>query len=217
MSRQRVYFEILDAKRRAMLPRLQFLRDDYGFYLAGGTALALQIRHRRSVDFDFYTPREFKPLALYKRLERLDVRTGSRHVAEGTLMALVNGIEMSFFQYSYPLLRPLVSTEYLNLLSVQDIAAMKMVSIVQRGAKRDYVDLYFLLKKHSLEDLLSLTEKKYSIFNRYLGLRALVYFDDAEKDVSRARLEMLERAEWDQVKKTLVETVDAYRRERLKG
>ncbi len=217
MGEKRLHFEILDAKRRSMLPRLRFLRADFRFYLAGGTALALQIRHRVSVDFDFYSPREFSPLMLYRRLEKVGPRVSSLHIAEGTLMALVDGIEMSFFRYDYSLLEPLVYTEFIDLASLEDVAAMKLISIVQRGTRRDFVDVYFLLKRYRLEVLLRLTQKKYAAFNPYLGLRALTYFDDAEQDKSRVRLETFEKIEWDKVKETLIEVVDAYRKEHLRS
>ncbi len=68
MKEHKLYLDILDQKRKEMLPKMVFLRKEFGFYCAGGTALALQIRHRTSVDFDFYTRRNFDPNTLYKRL-----------------------------------------------------------------------------------------------------------------------------------------------------
>ena len=214
MSTKRLYFDILDKRRVDILPKLKFLRR-LGFYLAGGTALALQIRHRTSIDFDFYTPKDFDPKALFKRFKIIFKRIVSIHMAEGTLIITINDIGMSFFRYEYPLLKPLVKTEHIDLLSLEDIAAMKMISIVQRGTRRDFIDIFYLLKKFSLDKLLKLTKKKYEVFNRYLGLRALIYFEDAEKDKSRKRLDTFEKIGWSRVKKAIIDAVDKYRKENL--
>lgn len=215
MVKHKLYFDILESKRLKILPRLEFLRRDYGFYLAGGTALALQIRHRTSVDFDFYTPKDFDPKDLHKKIKRIFKQIEPLHMAEGTLMVAIDDIEMSFFRYTYPLLKPLVKTEYIDLLSIEDIAAMKIIAIVQRGTRRDFIDIFYLLRKFSLSKLLKMTEKKYEVFNKYLGLRALTYFEDAEKDRSRRRIDTFEKIEWDRIKKEITETVDKYRKEHL--
>lgn len=212
----KLFVEVLDATRRAMLPPLAFLRTAYGFYLAGGAALALQIGHRRSIDFDFYTPRPFDPKALHRQLARRFHPVASTHVAEGTLMVVVQGINMSFFQHDYPLLKPLVRAGSLDLLSAEDIAAMKIIAIAQRGTRRDFVDVHALLGRYGLDALLRMTERKYAVFNRYIGLRALTYFDDAEDDHSRRRLETLEHVGWDRVTRDLVEAVRQYRKRHLR-
>lgn len=217
MAGGNLYFDVLDEKRLRMLPKLEFLRRDYGFYLAGGTALALQIRHRRSIDFDFYTPNHFDPKDLFRKLKRGFKNISSRHLAEGTLIAAVDDVEMSFFRYEYPRLKKAVRTEYLDLLSVEDIAAMKVIAVVQRGTRRDFVDIYCLLKTMSLEKLLALTRRQYEVFNQYQGLRALTYFKDAEEEEGRRRLDTFERVEWDRIKREIVVAVDSYARERLPG
>lgn len=212
---QKLYFDILDKKRLKILPKLEFLRKNYGFYLAGGTALALQIGHRISIDFDFYTSKDFDPKGLYKRFKKIFDKIDSVHIAEGTLLLAIYDIGISFFRYEYPMLKPLIKTEYIDLLSIEDIVAMKIIAIVQRGRKRDFIDIYYLLKRYGLERLLKFTEKKYDVFNKYIGLRALTYFEDAEKDKSRSRLETFEEIKWDEIKKEIIEAVDKYRKEHL--
>lgn len=212
---QKLHFDILDKKRVKILPNLEFLRKDYSFYLAGGTALALQIGHRISIDFDFYTSKDFDPKGLYKRFKEIFDKIDSVHIAEGTLLLAIYDIGISFFRYEYPMLKPLIKTEYIDLLSIEDIVAMKIIAIVQRGRKRDFIDIYYLLKRYGLERLLKFTEKKYDVFNKYIGLRALTYFEDAEKDKSRSRLETFEEIKWDEIKKEIIEAVDKYRKEHL--
>lgn len=215
MAKKKLFFDVLDKKRLQILPKLTFLREDYGFYLAGGTALALQIRHRKSIDFDFYTPDDFDPKELFGKLKRDFKRIKPEHMAEGTLIAAVDDVEMSFFRYEYPLLKPLVQTGHIDLLSVEDIAAMKVIAIVQRGTRRDFVDIYYLLKMMRLDKLLTLTQKKYEVFNKYQGLRALTYFEDAEEDKSRRRLETFEEIKWANVKQEIIAAVNKYTREHL--
>ncbi|MDO9530333.1 MAG: nucleotidyl transferase AbiEii/AbiGii toxin family protein, partial [Syntrophales bacterium] len=118
-------------------------------------------------------------------------------------------------RYRYPLLRPLVKTEYVDLLSLEDIAAMKMIAIVQRGTKRDFIDVYYLLKNISLERLFDLTQAKYKVFNKYIGLRALAYFNDAEKEKSGRGRTTFEKIDWAKIKKRIIDMVDKYRKEEL--
>lgn len=210
-----IYLNILDTKQLKILPKLGFLRKEYGFYLGGGTALALQIGHRSSVDFDFYTPKDFDPKRLYTKLKKNLKQTASEHMADGTLIITADGVGISFFRYEYPLLKPLVKTECLNLLSIEDISAMKIISIVQRGTKRDFIDIFYILKRFTLDKLLKLTEEKYEVFNRYLGLRALTYFEDAEQDRSRRRLKFFEEVDWDKIKGYIIDVVDKYSKEHL--
>jgi len=191
---------ILDKKRQALLPKIAFLRDA-GFYLAGGTALALQIRHRVSVDFDFYNPKKFDSTEIYHLFQKQKSRSLLLDtISDNTLILEINGISGSLFYYDYPLLKPLVVSDYLNLASLEDIAAMKLIAIIQRGVKRDFIDLYFLAEKFGLEKIMTLTEKKYTGFNKYLACQALVYFNDADKKQDR-EAKMLAPLYWERIKK----------------
>jgi len=130
-------------------------------------------------------------------------------------MVAVQDVAMSFFRYDAPLLKPLVKTASLDLASIEDIAAMKIIAIVQRGTRRDFVDVYYLLKRHTLDALLRMTEKKYAAFNRYIGLRALTYFEDAEEESSRRRLGLLEPVAWDRIKGDMLDAVQRYTTQHL--
>ena len=202
-------YEILDRTRRALLPTLARLKRE-GFYLAGGTGLALQLQHRRSLDFDFYTQSEFDPQRVYADLAT-HVRAASLvRTADGTLISRLNGVECSAFQYRYPLLKPLIINEYLAVASVEDIAAMKLAAIIQRGAKRDFFDLYVLLKRFELKKLLALTRKKYPGMNEYLMLQALTYFDEADRDPEGMRLKPVKPMAWDDVKRQIEQSVRTF-------
>ncbi|MBI5873368.1 MAG: nucleotidyl transferase AbiEii/AbiGii toxin family protein [Candidatus Omnitrophica bacterium] len=202
-SKIRIHWDVLDKKRQAILPLLGFLKK-MDFYLAGGTALALQIRHRRSFDFDFHAQGEFSGQDLLKDLQKTGKRVVLIQNEAGTLIVTLDGIEISFFSYSYKLLRSLVHTRYFNIASLEDIAAMKLVAIIQRGLRRDFIDLYFLVKRLGLPRVFRLTEKKYPPFNKYVGLQAITYFADAEKFSLQRKMAGLADFDWQEVKAYLV-------------
>ena len=209
-----MFLEILDSKRRKLLPQLAFLKK-HGFYMAGGTALALQIGHRTSLDFDFYTQKKFDNNKLLRKLEEKFKNVILIQSAEQTLIVKVNDVEMSFFHYPYPLAYPAVEIDGVPLASKEDIAAMKIIAISDRGTKRDFIDIYFLLKEFSLGKIFNFIKKKYPNFNIYVGLRGLTYFADAEKKQTR-RLYLFRSVSWPEIKKFLIKEVKNYQEKWLK-
>lgn len=208
--------EILDSKRLKVLKELSFLSEG-GYYLAGGTALALQIGHRTSLDFDFYHPQHFDSGKLFSKLQSVfGERVTERHREEDTLTGDIDGIHFSFFWYKYPLVRVLKDFEGAPLASIEDIAAMKIIAIIQRGTRRDFIDVYYLLKRVDLDVLFSWTEEKYPSFNRYVGMRALIYFDDAEKRTDESRITIFDKKlTWEEAKRTITKKVRDYQLEML--
>ncbi|MBI2339116.1 MAG: nucleotidyl transferase AbiEii/AbiGii toxin family protein [Deltaproteobacteria bacterium] len=169
------------------------------FYLAGGTALALQIGHRLSVDLDFFTRETFKYRRVIDTLQKMgDFR--ATHEREHTVVGFLNQVMVSFFQYNYPMLETPLSFHDVSLAGLKDIAAMKIEAISGRGVKRDFVDLYFLgLAGLSLQDAIAGFQKKYESFNanRVHLLKALTYFADAEKNEMP---KMFKKVSWQKVK-----------------
>jgi predicted nucleotidyltransferase component of viral defense system len=175
-----MYYDILDEKRTTLLPTLSAFRED--FYLAGGTALALQLGHRDSIDFDFFMKEHMNEEEILKRVKSVFENQTIRVVQSSreTLTILVDDeIKLSFFGYNYPLLQPLIREKYLTLASLADIACMKLSAIVSRATMKDYIDIVEILKgKYSLAELLSFAEKKFPELDTMLILKSLVYFDD---------------------------------------
>jgi len=204
------HFEVLDSKRRQFLIEISFLKK-YGFYLAGGTALALQIGHRTSLDFDFYTEKKFDPEKLHQKLREKFKETILLQKAEDTLIVNIKNVAISFFRYPYPLVYSCPEIDGVLLASKQDIAAMKIIALSDRGTKRDFIDVYFLLKEFSLKKILEFTKKKYPQFNIYVGLRGLTYFVDAEKKQQR-RLYLFQSVSWSKIKRFLIEEVRKYQK-----
>jgi hypothetical protein len=168
------------------------------FYVAGGTGLALQFGHRRSLDLDFFAPEHFDEDALLQRLQRL---SGFALVAKApfTLHATIEKTKVSFLGYAYPVLYP--STPFLGvaIADPRDIACMKVSAIASRGTRRDFVDLYICAKRYGLKEILRMFETKYvqTQYSKPHILKSLTFFADAEKDPMP---HMFEEISWDMVK-----------------
>lgn len=176
-----MHYEVLDEKRRALLPALDSFKKD--FYLAGGTALALQIGHRISIDFDFFTEANFSTEDLYEQIHTIFGQVPRTQESSRTLAVIVHDdVRLSFIGYRYPLLAPCVEIEYLRLASMADIGCMKLNAIVSRAELKDYADLYFILKQRSLQDLLADLAKKIPSLDQNLVLKALVSFTDVSSE-----------------------------------
>ena len=91
-------------------------------------------------------------------------------------------IQLSFFGYNYELLKPLIKTEHFEIASVEDIACMKLSAITSRAVEKDYVDLYFILQNISLDSLINSSSKKYKLFDEFLILKSLPFFEDVKKE-----------------------------------
>lgn len=175
--------DVLDKKRQELLSQLGFLKED--FYLAGGTGIALQIGHRESVDFDFFTESDFNPDNLFNKISSvLDTSKVVRvEQADGTLTLLIDDVQVSFLRYPYPLVENCLETESVRIASLRDIGCMKLSAVISRATTKDYVDLYYLLKEHiSLNELLQAAEKKMPDLSENLVLKSLVYFDDVQEE-----------------------------------
>ncbi len=176
-----LHWDILDDARQALLPLLKKVAEKESFYLAGGTGLALQLGHRDSIDFDFFTRSEFDTRSLVSELEGIFTGHSISITQEekNTLSCLIDqSIQCSFFTYDYPHIHPLIESEYFPLASIEDIGCMKFSAITSRSVEKDYVDLYVILKQIPLTDLLALSKEKHPSLDEALILKSLVYFDD---------------------------------------
>jgi predicted nucleotidyltransferase component of viral defense system len=179
-----MFLDTLDPPARILLQQLGREPIVSAFFLAGGSALALHLGHRISVDLDFFSRQEYSMPELLSRLQALG-RLSIASQNSDTLVGELNGVKLSFFTYPYPLLGEIIMCEGVQLASLLDIALMKIAAIAQRGKKRDFVDLYFLCQStFSLDSLLRDMPRKFSNleYPSYHLLRALAYFDDADGD-----------------------------------
>jgi hypothetical protein len=199
-----IRLDCLPKAQQELLARLSRAEWTAFFYLAGGTALALHIGHRRSIDFDFFSATEFDQSKLGNRLAAMG-KVMRLAESEGTLHCTLDGIKLSFFHYPHPLCRA-IEWQKLHIASILDIAVMKLEAIAGRGNKKDFVDLYFILQRFNLTELLQKHEQKYGPdwSNRYHLLKSLIYFADAEQDPMP---ELLQPVSWLTVKETISRSV----------
>jgi Nucleotidyl transferase AbiEii toxin, Type IV TA system len=197
---------VLGALQQKVLRQLGPLMDTQRFYLGGGTALAIHLGHRRSVDFDWFT-REYiaDPLHLARDLNDQDIAFVTGNIERGTLHGSVSGVQVSFLEYRYPLLQSLVAWPMFGfmLASPADLACMKLSALAQRGAKKDFVDVYALgIKYCSLSDMLDWYQQKYAVTDLTHVLYSLAYFDDADRE---RMPRMFWDSNWRTIKKTIVQ------------
>lgn len=201
---------ILNTHQQSLLGKLN-LQKTGEFYLAGGTALALQLGHRTSLDFDFYSERPFDSLKLLTNLQKSIPKLVVQDQSEDTLRLFSGDTELSFFAYPYPVLKPLVQFETIKLASKEDIAAMKLIAIVQRGTQRDFVDIYFLMQEFSMKELLSFITQKFPGYQGMVLLKALVYFEDAESGEPRRGIRVFDpEYSWEKAKRYIINKVKQY-------
>lgn len=190
-----------DAKKSlALLGKSKILKDAY---LAGGTALCLQFGHRFSYDFDFFTQKEFDAEILVQRIKKLLPDFQLERTAWRTILGYIGRTRFSLFFYDYPLLFGTHEYFKINIVDVKDIAPMKIAAISDRGTKRDFIDLFFIInikKISTFEGILKLYDRKFKLLrqNKFHILKSLYYFEDADKDEMP---EMIEKVKWLEVKK----------------
>jgi len=182
-----------------------------GFYLAGGTAVALHLGHRRSVDLDWFTPSALAdPLQHAARMRKAGLSLADVETQRGTLHARVDGILVSLIEYLYPLLKesePLGATGA-RVAALDDLGAMKLAAVAQRGTRRDFVDVHALATRfRPLQDLLGLYRRKYGVTDVTHVLYGLSYFDDAE---SEQMPDLLAPADWAAIKRDIRAWIKAF-------
>ena len=176
-----MFYNILDKKRLKILPLLKNFKKD--FYLAGGTGLALQLGHRDSIDFDFFSKNNIDTQKLFLQIKKIFKGYKILKIQEekNTLTVFIDeNIKLSFFTYNYKLIKKTIDEPYFNIASIIDIADMKLSAIVSRANNKDYIDLYFIFKKVSLKNILNNLNKKLPELDINLVLKSLVYFKDLE-------------------------------------
>ena len=175
-----MYSKILNDRQVELLPLMAQFRREY--YLVGGTAIALYLGHRRSIDFDLFK------LSLINHKRNLDkisaapfAHTVTRRVAE-QMNLIVNDVKVTFFQYPFPI-EPTANFEtFFRLPSLLQLAAMKAYALGRRSKWKDYVDLYFLLRDHfTIADITTEATRIFGeLFSEKMFRSQLCYFDDID-------------------------------------
>ena len=195
--------DVLPPVQQACLATLGPVADSLGFHLAGGTAVAIHLGHRQSIDFDWFTPTfQFEASELAGELQEQRVAFQVTSLARRTVHGESAGVRVSFLEFRAPLLQPLVSWPEFgcHLASLEDLAAMKLLAVSQRGTKKDFIDVNALATRFSLAEMLDGYRRKFGVTDVTRVLAGLCYFDDAEADPMPT---MLEPMEWQSVKASL--------------
>lgn len=201
-----LFYSTIYPETLQLLKDIQQIDQLNSFVLVGGTALALQIGHRISIDLDLFSTENTTISPIPDLIDHLgDIRIINQ--TSKILNLFINEIKVDFIAYKYPLLFPTVQIESLNLASIQDIAAMKLAAITGRGSKKDFIDLYFLLDKFTLAELFKLYSSKFPDGNEFLVYKSLIYFEDADIEPMP---NMITPINWNEVKNKIILEVRNY-------
>lgn len=175
--------EILTREQQNLLPLTRKFTEDFG--LVGGTAIALQIGHRRSIDFDLFSIKEFDNNKIRNTIKEEGWNIEKVLMEEkDQFIFLVNGVQLTFLYYPYQIEFPELLENFLKMPDLSTLAAMKAFTLARRAKWKDYVDLYFIMKEyHSLKEI---TDKAREIFgeefNERIFREALAFFDDVSHE-----------------------------------
>lgn len=191
-----------------LLQGKEYLKD---FYLVGGTAIALFVGHRKSVDIDLFSNFAFDETALLENIHQ-DFNYQLSFTASNTLKGSIKRVKVDFLAHRYPHLNPPVTIDDIHMLSLEDLIAMKLNAISTSGQRsKDFIDIFTLLDQFDVGQMLSFYQKKYGQQNDTFILKSLIYFDDA--DLSDWPVLILNPdLTWDDVKKRLEKSVLEYAR-----
>lgn len=186
----------------------QLMADEVlnGFVLVGGTALSLKIGHRKSVDIDLFTDRDFDAPFMLKHLERhYGAQRGS--YLKNSVFSFINRIKVDIVSHQYPFQKPIETIEGVRLASNEDIGAMKLHAIVQSGSRlKDFVDMFFLLEEQPLNIYMSTYENKYPNTNAYIAQLGLIYHQNIKFNTDIKLLKNRNVA-WDEISERLKRAV----------
>jgi hypothetical protein len=176
------------------------------FVLVGGTALSLQIGHRRSVDLDLFTQKDFQAQDILQHLEGNGYSPKVRHLQKQTLILEIEGVKVDFIRFRYPFAENVLLQESVRLAHIKDIACMKIDAIMGRGRKKDFCDLFYLLKYFSLPDIMEAYNRMYPHSTLFHVYKSLTWFEDADLD---GDLDVFDKNfSWEKAKKAIVAAVE---------
>ncbi|PJA06220.1 MAG: hypothetical protein COX70_09955 [Flavobacteriales bacterium CG_4_10_14_0_2_um_filter_32_8] len=174
------YQDTIEPSTLELLKKLQSENLIKDFQLAGGTALALQIGHRKSIDLDLFIQKDFDTNTLLEFLEE-KYQFAMNYSSLNTLKGCIDNVQLDFITHKYPLVNNTTNLDGVYLLSIEDIAAMKLNAIAGNGTRsKDFIDIYFILQQFTLDEILIFYKKKYSFRNQLQVIKSLTYFDDID-------------------------------------
>ena len=175
-----LYTQAVEPSTLDLLKDLQSKEYLKGFYLVGGTALALRIGHRKSIDIDLFSNFGFDALQVLEKLS-FDYKFNLFFSATNTLKGSIDSVQVDIIAHRYPFVKEPELIENFSMLSVEDILAMKLNAIAVSGQRvKDFIDIYYFLQSYSLAEMVSFYQKKYALGNEVNILKSIIYFDDVD-------------------------------------
>jgi hypothetical protein len=203
--------ETLSSNTLELLIRLQQKEYMKGFCLAGGTALALQIGHRSSIDIDLFTDSAFDTTQLLENLSA-DFNYSLFFSANNTLKGSIEEVQVDILSHRYPYVAKPVTIDGVVMASIQDIIAMKLNAISVSGQRvKDFIDIYYLLKTYSLADMIGFYKTKYAAYNEVNVLKSLTWFEDIDHSDWPVLLQDPE-LKWSVITKKIIQETQKYLR-----
>lgn len=205
-----MFKEILSEKALKTVEFLSAQIED--FYLAGGTGLALQLGHRFSDDLDFFSENQFNIDAVISAVQPDNVFYSSK----GTIHCEINGIQISLLFYSVPLINPPLHWQKIKIADIKDIVAEKVKTISQRGSKKDFVDLYAVIKlKYSVAEVCDIFKKRFggSDINFYHVIKSLSFYEDAEEEPMPKMKTPDKMWDWETIKSFFLSNIQLFEKE----
>jgi hypothetical protein len=187
-----------------------------GFYLVGGSALALYYGHRKSIDLDLFSNFGFDAESLLEHIHQ-EFAFQIYHSGLNTIKGSINQINVDIIAHRYPQVGEPLFSDGMAILSERDIVAMKLNAIVTSGQRsKDFVDMYYAFRQFSLNEMLDFYKRKYSQEDETLVLKSLVYFDDV--DLSDWPVLLLDPGlKWQDIKKKLESETFRYIKQKVKN
>lgn len=197
-----LHLETVATPTLELLIELQNLKSLRETRLVGGTALSLQYGHRISVDLDLFAYNlDSDFITIISEIKDKGLNIEIRKQSSNIMIAMIDNIKVDIVNYPYPWIDNKLCEENIVLATDKDIAALKLSAITNRGTRKDFIDLFYLLKKYPLEKMLSFYTNKYGEGSLLMVLRSLTYFDDAEFDVSPNVMD--KNITWSAIKNTI--------------
>lgn len=198
-----LHYTTIEPTTLELLKNLQDIEFLSKTRLVGGTSLALQIGHRKSIDIDLFGEIDCEQYELVDTLSDLGNLTILKE-SQNIHVYQLNGVKLDIVNYKYSWIKPAFIEDNFRLASIEDIAAMKIAAIIGRGTKKDFIDLAFLLDTFSLSEILNFYEKKYPESSSFMAMKSITYFDDAERDPMPY---MLKNKSWKEIKERILKEI----------
>ena len=201
-----LHFETVDEGTLVLLKKLQSLAILSEMRLVGGTSLALQIGHRKSIDIDLFGNLAVDYAELVDELKSIG-NVISLKTSKNIHSFIIDEVKVDIVNYNYVWLSDKKVFEGIHLATVKDIAAMKLNAIIGRGSKKDFVDLFYILKEFLLTELIEFYNLKYMDGSKFLVIKSLSYFEDADNEEMPF---MFQKITWEEVKNNIIKAHTDY-------